>query len=180
MRASFPAAQWQRPALSEHRVHEESLLDPFSSADTLFSPGIMCTRPTRHARQEQTRTQTEPKKDDMGSGPARGAWGRRQGRGLRVQAVCSQEAGARLQGPLRRLLPLIWPPLAPKNNILVCLLGALRDRDRLFIPAISMRPYSRRPVLGRRLVLAAPAAGDCPETLLIPAVHLVAPAPAPP
>lgn len=57
--------------------------------------------------------------------------------GLRAQAVCSQEAGARLQGPLRRLLPLIGPPLAPKNNILVCLLGALRDRDRLFIPAIS-------------------------------------------
>lgn len=63
--------------------------------------------------------------------------GGRQGRGLRAQAVCSQEARARLQGPLRRLLPLIGPPLAPKNNILVCLLGALRDRDRLFIPAIS-------------------------------------------
>lgn len=63
--------------------------------------------------------------------------GGRQGRGLRAQAVCSQEAGARLQGPLSRLLPLIRPPLAPKNNILVCLLGALRDRDRLFIPAIS-------------------------------------------
>lgn len=62
-----------------------------------------------------------------------------------MQAVCSLEAGARLQGRLRRLLPLIRPPLAPKNNILVCLLGALRDRDRLFIPAISMRSFSRRP-----------------------------------
>lgn len=76
--------------------------------------------------------------------------GRRQGWGLRVRAVCSQEAGARLQGPLRRLLPLIQPPLAPKNNILVCLLGALRDRDRLFIPAISMRPYSGRLAPGPR------------------------------
>lgn len=85
----------------------------------------------------------------MGSGRAWSAWGRRQGRGLRVQAVRSQEAGARLQGPLRRLLPLIRPPLAPKNNILVCLLGALRDRDRLFIPAISMRPCSRRPAPAR-------------------------------
>lgn len=63
--------------------------------------------------------------------------GGRQGRGLRAQEVCSQEAGARLQGPLRRLQPLIGPPLAPKNNILVCLLGSLRDRDRLFIPALS-------------------------------------------
>lgn len=56
---------------------------------------------------------------------------------LRAQALCSLEAGARLQGPLRRLQPLIRPPLAPKNNILVCLLGALKDRDRLFIPTIS-------------------------------------------
>lgn len=72
-----------------------------------------------------------------------------QGSGLRAQAFCSLEAGARLQGPLRRLQPLIRPPLAPKNNILVCLLGALRDRDRLFIPAISdaalLRPPPPRP-----------------------------------
>lgn len=68
-----------------------------------------------------------------------------QGSGLRAQAVCSLEAGARLQGPLRRLQPLIRPPLAPKNNILVCLLGALRDRDRLFIPAISDAALLRPP-----------------------------------
>lgn len=84
---------------------------------------------------------------------------------MRAQAVCSQEAGARLQGPLRRLLPLIGPPLAPKNNILVCLLGALRDRDRLFIPAISdaaLLPPPGRPVPGPRPGLAAPA-GHSPE-----------------
>lgn len=81
-----------------------------------------------------------------------------QGSGLRAQAFCSLEAGARLQGPLRRLQPLIRPPLAPKNNILVCLLGALRDRDRLFIPAISdaalLRPPPPRPE-------ARPLCSDC-------------------
>lgn len=88
--------------------------------------------------------------------------GRRRDWGLRVQAVRSQGAGARLQGPLRRLPPLIPPPLAPKNNLLVGLLGALRDRDRLFIPAISMRPCSGRPARPAAR-LAAQAAGDGPR-----------------
>lgn len=78
----------------------------------------------------------------MGFGKPRGQL---QDPGLLEQAVCSLEARARLQGPLRRLQPLIRPPLAPKNNILVCLLDALRDRDRLFIPAISDAALLRPP-----------------------------------
>lgn len=99
--------------------------------------------------------------------------GGRQGLGLRAQAVCSQEAGARLQGPLRRLLPLIRPPLAPKNNILVCLLGALRDRDRLFIPAISDAALLPPPGWPR-----CATARDSPETPLRRAATLEVRAPA--
>lgn len=141
------------------------LRTPFPAADTLLSPDTACTRPTRRSGREQTRTQTEPKKKKRCHGvrarlgmPA----GRRRDWGLRVQAVRSQGAGARLQGPLRRLPPLIPPPLAPKNNLLVGLLGALRDRDRLFIPAISMRPCSGRPARPAAR-LAAQAAGDGPR-----------------
>lgn len=78
-------------------------------------------------------------------GPAAGPWAAGAG------GLLPGGGGARLQGPLRRLLPLIGPPLAPKNNILVCLLGALRDRDRLFIPAISdaaLLPPPGRPARG--------------------------------
>lgn len=78
-----------------------------------------------------------------GSGPAREACGPAAGAGgCGCRRFAPRRRGARLQGPLRRPPPLIPPPLAPKNNILVCLLGARRDRDRLFIPAISMRPRS--------------------------------------
>lgn len=95
-----------------------------------------------------------------GCGGVRGRLGKQLGlRGPEpgAQAVCSLEARARLQGPLRRLQPLIRPPLAPKTNILVCLLGALRDRDRLFIPAISAAALLRPPGPGPRQASCAVA-----------------------
>lgn len=122
---------------------ESTALHPFSSADILPAVSVP----------EETRTQSEPKKKRPWSsgraretqGPAAGPWAAGAG------SLLPGGGGARLQGPLRRLLPLIGPPLAPKNNILVCLLGALRDRDRLFIPAISdaaLLPPPGRPVRG--------------------------------
>lgn len=122
---------------------ESTARHPFSSADIL--PAV--------SEPEDTRTQAEPKKKrPWGSGRARET----QGPAARPWAagaggLLPGGGGARLQGPLRRLLPLIRPPLAPKNNILVCLLGALRDRDRLFIPAISdaaLLPPPGRPARG--------------------------------
>ena len=146
----------------------ESTLKPFPSADTLLALHGCCGQP---AAPSQNRHEPRPNLKrcrGVRDGLAKQRGGR-QGWGLRAQAVCSQEAGARLQGPLRRLLPLIGPPLAPKNNILVCLLGALRDRDRLFIPAISDaallpppgRPAARPPARG--LALLRP-----PDTALSP------------